>query len=382
MDKSALKEFDEIRPYEAEEMKQAFEDLLNDRQFQVVLKGFVPWLPKSIRNGLLRLAFTGVKTPLDFQKRFMKPIVKYIIRKHTDGCSFDDTLHSSLDERFTFVSNHRDIVLDSAFLDVMLVDSGYPTTVEIGIGDNLLIYPWIKRLVRMNKAFTVRRGLSLRETLAASQLMSRYIHYAVTQKKENIWIAQREGRAKDSNDRTQDAVLKMLAMGGDLKELNIVPLTISYEYDPCDYLKAQEFQQKRDNPSFKKSRQDDLDNMKTGIFGYKGRVVYRSAAPVNTWIDELAELPKTEYYKVLGERMDREIHRGYELFPCNYIALDELNGNSENAGHYTDADKQRFETYLAGQLAKIKIDNKDEAFLRERILTMYANPVRNKVNSE
>jgi hypothetical protein len=147
-------------------------------------------------------------------------------------------------------------------------------------------------------------------------------------------------------------------------------------------LKAQEFQQKRDNPSFKKSRQDDLDNMKTGIFGYKGRVVYRSAAPVNTWIDELAELPKTEYYKVLGERMDREIHRGYELFPCNYIALDELNGNSENAGHYTDADKQRFETYLAGQLAKIKIDNKDEAFLRERILTMYANPVRNKVNSE
>ena len=379
MDKSALKEFDEIRPYEAEEMKQAFEDLLNDRQFQVVLKGFVPWLPKSIRNGLLRLAFTGVKTPLDFQKRFMKPIVKYIIRKHTDGCSFDDTLHSSLDERFTFVSNHRDIVLDSAFLDVMLVDSGYPTTVEIGIGDNLLIYPWIKRLVRMNKAFTVRRGLSLRETLAASQLMSRYIHYAVTQKKENIWIAQREGRAKDSNDRTQDAVLKMLAMGGDLKELNIVPLTISYEYDPCDYLKAQEFQQKRDNPSFKKSRQDDLDNMKTGIFGYKGRVVYRPAAPINTWIDELADLPKTEYYKILGERMDREIHRGYELFPCNYIALDELNDNQENASHYTDADKQRFETYLAGQLAKIKIDNKDEAFLRERILTMYANPVKNKL---
>ena len=125
-------------------------------------------------------------------------------------------------------------MLDSAFLDVLLFDSGYPTTVEIGIGDNLLIYPWIKHLVRMNKAFTVRRGLSLRETLASSQLMSRYIHFAVTQKKENIWIAQREGRAKDSNDRTQDAVLKMLAMGGDLRELNIVPLTISYEYDPCD----------------------------------------------------------------------------------------------------------------------------------------------------
>ena len=373
-----MNEFDEIRPYEAEEMKQAFEDLLNDRQFQVVLKGFAPWLPKSVRNGLLRLAFTGVKTPLDFQKRFMKPVVNYIIRKHTDGCSFDDVKLRDYESRFTFVSNHRDIVLDSAFLDVKLVNAGYPTTVEIGIGDNLLIYPWIKRLVRMNKAFTVRRGLSLRETLAASQLMSRYIHYAVTQKKENIWIAQREGRAKDSDDRTQDAVLKMLAMGGDLKELNIVPLTISYEYDPCDYLKAQEFQQKRDNPAFKKSRQDDLDNMKTGILGYKGRVVYRAAAPINTWLSELDELPKTEYYKTVAERMDKEIHRGYELFPCNYIALDELNGHTDYATHYTAADKQHFEQYLSGQLAKIQLPDKDESFLRERILTMYANPVINK----
>ena len=375
-------EFAEIRPYEAEEMKQAFEELLNDRQFNVVMKGFVPWLPKSVRNGLLRLAFKGVKTPLDFQKRFMKPIVRYIIRKHTDGCSINDValrsnLTSQLDERFTFVSNHRDIVLDSAFLDVLLIDAGYPTTVEIGIGDNLLIYPWIKRLVRMNKAFTVRRGLSLRETLAASQLMSRYIHFAVTEKKENIWIAQREGRAKDSNDRTQEAVLKMLAMGGDLKELNIVPLTISYEYDPCDYLKAQEFQQKRDNPAFKKSRQDDLDNMKTGIFGYKGRVHYNCARPINTWIDELSDLPKADYFKALAERIDREIHQGYELFPCNYIALDELNGNQANSAHYTASDKLHFEQYLACQLAKVTLPNKDEAFLRERILTMYANPLIN-----
>lgn len=373
-------EFDEIRPYEAGEMKQAFNDLLNDRQFSTIMKGFAPWLPKGLRNGLLRLAFTGVKTPLDFQKRFMKPVVKWIIRKHTDGCTFEDLLlPTDKSLRYIFLSNHRDIVLDSAFLDVMLVNNGYPTTVEIGIGDNLLIYPWIKRLVRMNKAFTVRRGLTAHEMMRSSQLMSRYIHYAVTEKKENIWIAQREGRAKDSSDNTQDAVLKMLAMGGDLRELNICPLTISYEFDPCDYLKAQEFQQKRDNPSFKKSRQDDLDNMKTGIFGYKGRVVYRPAAPINTWIDELSDLSKTEWFKALAERMDREIHSGYELYPCNYIALDELNGDNANAAHYTDADKKRFEQYLAGQMAKILLPNKDEAFLRERMLTMYANPVRNKL---
>ena len=385
-----IKEFDEIRPYEAGEMQQAFHDLLNDRQFSLVLKGFAPWLPKALRNGLLKLAFTGIKTPLDFQKRFMKPVVKWIIRKHTDGCTFDDsklctldsklyTLNSKLNNRYTFVSNHRDIVLDSAFLDVMLVDAGHPTTVEIGIGDNLLIYPWIKRLVRMNKAFTVRRGLTAHEMMRSSQLMSRYIHYAVTQKKENIWIAQREGRAKDSSDQTQDAVLKMLAMGGDLRELNIVPLTISYEFDPCDYLKAQEMQQKRDNPAFKKSRQDDLDNMKTGIFGYKGRVHYHCAAPINTWIDELSDLPKKEFYETLSHRMDCQLHQHYRLYPCNYIALDMLENSkaSSDSSHYTVADVERFEKYLAGQLAKIELPNKDEAFLRERMLTMYANPLRN-----
>ncbi len=384
------KEFDEIRPYEPEEIQQAFNELLNDRQFSLVLKGFVPWLPKSLRNGLLRMAFFGVRTPLGFQKRFMKPLVKLIMRRHTDGCIFDDSQLSPrvsmADDRFTFVSNHRDIVLDSAFLDVMLFEAGYPTTVEIGIGDNLLIYPWIKRLVRMNKAFTVRRGLTPKETLRSSQLMSRYIHFAVSEKKENIWIAQREGRAKDSDDRTQDAVLKMLAMGAPetatalvdkLRDLNIVPLTISYEFDPCDYLKAQEFQQKRDHAGFKKSRQDDLDNMRIGIFGYKGHVVYRPAAPINTWIDELADIPRTEFYKALGERMDKEIHRNYHLYPCNYIALDELNGSSQYVDHYTVADKQRFENYLQSQMDKISLPEKDESFLRERMLTMYANPLAN-----
>ena len=405
MDTIALEAFDEIRPYESGEMKQAFEDLLADRLFSVMLKGFVPWLPKGMRNGLLRLAFTGVKTPLDFQKRFMKPVVKWIIRKHTDGCTFDDSALQTNQSptpnpspvgwgtkasptggglegaRYTFVSNHRDIVLDSAFLDVLLVDAGYPTTVEIGIGDNLLIYPWIKRLVRMNKAFTVRRGLTAHEMMRSSQLMSRYIHYAVTEKRENIWIAQREGRAKDSSDHTQDAVLKMLAMAGELSELNIVPLTISYEYDPCDYLKAQEFQQKRDNPAFKKSRQDDLDNMKTGIFGYKGRVHYCCASPVNTWLDELKNLPRKEFYTALSQRIDRELHQHYRLYPCNWIALDSLEGGTRYADHYTATDKERFEHYLQGQLAKIDIPNKDEAFLRERMLTMYANPVRNHLKA-
>ena len=386
-----MKDFDEIRPYETGEMRQAFEELLDDRQFNAVLKGFAPWLPKFLRKGLLRLAFTGVETPLQFQKRFMKPVVKYIIRKHTDGCTFDDSpLQRGNNNqtplpsggggggsRYTFLTNHRDIVLDSAFLDVLLIDNGYPTTVEIGIGDNLLIYPWIKRLVRMNKAFIVRRGLTPRAMLESSQLMSRYIHHAVTEKHENIWLAQREGRAKDSDDRTQEAVLKMLAMGGELSERNIVPLTISYEYDPCDYLKAQEFQQKRDNPSFKKSRQDDLDNMRTGIFGYKGRVHYHCAAPINTWIDELKDLPKNEFYAALAQRIDTELHRNYRLYPINYCAADLLSGKGEFIAHYTEKDRLNVEDYIAQQIAKITLPEKDVPFLRERILTMYANPLKN-----
>ncbi|MBR1687854.1 MAG: 1-acyl-sn-glycerol-3-phosphate acyltransferase [Prevotella sp.] len=387
-----LADFHEIRPYEAGEMKQAFDELLADRQFSLVMKGLAPWLPKTARNGLLRLAFTGVKTPLDFQKRFMKPVVKHIIRRHTDGCTFDDSAlrpsPSTIDPspRYTFVSNHRDIVLDSAFLDVMLVDKGYPTTVEIGIGDNLLIYPWIKRLVRMNKAFTVRRGLTPHEMLRSSQLMSRYIHYAVTQKQENIWIAQREGRAKDSDDRTQESVLKMLAMGAAddvkspadrLRPLNIVPLTISYEYDPCDYLKAQEMQQKRDNPAFKKSRQDDLDNMKTGIFGYKGRVHYCCSRPLNTWIDTIAQLPKQEFYAALAKGIDRDIHRGYRLFPGNYVALDETLETPLYADRYTAEEADTFHRYIDGQLAKVTLAHPDRDFLRHQMLLMYANPLRN-----
>lgn len=218
--------------------------------------------------------------------------------------------------------------------------------------------------------------------------MSRYMHYAITEKKENIWIAQREGRAKDSSDHTQDSVLKMLAYGGEgtivekLKELNIVPLTISYEYDPCDYLKAQEFQLKRDNPSWKKSKQDDLDNMKIGIFGYKGHVHYRTGTPVNQWIDELKDMPKTEIFKEIAERLDTAIHSNYMLYPGNFIAYDELNEGQLFNNRYSKHDKEVFEKYINGQIAKIKLSNPDIPFLRERILTMYANPVANKLQAK
>ena len=377
--------FDDIRPFDRGEMKFALNELLRDRHFNKMIGGFLP-LPKVVRNALFKLLFVGIKTPLDFQVRFMKPIVRHILRKHANKASFE---HDAICSKgnYSFISNHRDIVLDSAILSYLLHKSGFATTCEIAIGDNLLIYPWIKTLVRMNKAFIVRRSLKAKEMLESSRLMSSYIHYAVTQKKENLWIAQREGRAKDSSDQTQDSVLKMLAMGAELppveslRELNITPLTISYEYDPCDYLKAQEFQQRRDNASWKKSKQDDLDNMRIGIFGYKGHVHYHCASCINEWIDELAELPKQEFYRVLAERITTEIHRGYMLYPCNFIAYDELNGTKHFADRYSAADVKKFDEYLNGQIAKVSVANPDIPFLRGRILTMYANPVENKLKS-
>ena len=382
-----VNEFDEIRPYAAGEVKQAVESLLADRQFSHLLQGFVPWMPRWMRNGLFRLAFVGVNTPLQFQLRFIKPVLKHILRRCSTDHTFAYTGIAPGPERYTFISNHRDIVLDSAILDLMLHEHRFPTTCEIAIGDNLLIYPWIKTLVKLNKAFTVKRGLSPRELLESSQRMSRYMHHVIQEKHENIWIAQREGRAKDSSDQTQESLLKMFAMAGEgsivdrLKELHLVPLSISYEYDPCDYLKAQEFQMKRDNPAFKKTKQDDLDNMKTGIFGQKGRIHYEAMPCINTWLDEVAELPKTEIFGEIARRIDRQIHAGYRLYPGNYVAADLLDGTSAFSNQYTAEERNAFEKYLQSRIDLIHIENKDEAFLRERILTMYANPVINKMKS-
>lgn len=384
---ATLSDFDDIRPYSDGELHQALDDLLSDRQFRHLLKGFVPFLPMPVLCGLLRMSFVGLKTTFGFQKRFMAPLVAYVLKKYSEGCTFENHKSNTYDRRYIFVSNHRDIVLDSAILDYKLIKDGSPASCEIAIGDNLLIYPWIRCLVRLNKSFVVRRSLTPREMLKSSKHMSEYIHYAINEKRENVWLAQREGRAKDSDDRTQESVLKMLALGHEgtpaeaLKDVNIVPLTISYEYDPCDYLKAKEFQLKRDNKAYKKSRQDDLENMRVGIKGYKGRIFYRTAPCINTWLDELTDLQGQEFFQETARRMDRAIHANYEIFPNNYIAHDMLSGDEAFADRYSAEEKAKFESYLKAQLENIDIENKDDAFLMERMLTMYANPLRNHLKA-
>lgn len=376
-----LKQFDAIRPFEPEELPEVFERLIADEQFRSVIGVVFPNIPFEAIAQKMRQC----KTNLDFQVAFCYGFLKDLLSKASKGCDIDVS-NVDITRRYTFVSNHRDIVLDSALLDVLLIDAGFKTTCEIAIGDNLLAAPWIKDLVRVNKSFIVERSAGVREMLMSSKRMAEYMHYVIEKKNDNVWIAQREGRAKDSNDRTQPSILKMMAMGGTgniierLMQLHIVPLAISYEYDPCDFLKAMEFQLKRDVEGWKKTKQDDVISMRTGIMGYKGRIHYHAAPCIDDFLQTLdPNMPKGELFDTIAAHIDKQIHANYMLYPCNYIAADMLAGNDNLATNYTAEDKAAFEKYLESRLAMIDIPNKDEAFLRERILTMYANPAKNKL---
>ena len=380
MDKELLKPFDAIRPFEPEELPEVFERLLGNAQFAQV----VAYVFKDVPFDMLAQKMRACKTNLEFQVAFCYPFIKGLLQKASLGCDMNvDAI--DMEKRYTFVSNHRDIVLDSALLDVLLVDAGCKTTCEIAIGDNLLSLPWVKDLVRINKSFIVERSVSLRQMLLSSKRLSDYMHLVIAQKHDNVWIAQREGRAKDSNDRTQESIIKMMVMGGEgtlverLKGLHIVPLTISYEYDPCDFLKAQEFQLKRDIADWKKGPMDDVVSMQTGIMGYKGHIHYDAAPCIDAWLDTLdPDMPKADFFKAVATHIDEEVFRRYRLYPSNYVALDELEGTTAHADRYTAEQKAQFDGYIAQQMAKIQLPDKDEAFLRERLLTMYANPARNQ----
>lgn len=371
-----IHDYDDIRPFLPEELPAVFDRLIADPEFRNAIETVYKGVPYEHVTQMIRSS----KNSDEFQKICVYPVLKNLVDNASTGLTSDfSAISGDASRAYTFVSNHRDIVLDSALLCYALLHVNM-STVEIAIGDNLLIRPWIKDLVRVNKSFIVQRALTMRQMLMASAKMSSYMHYAINEKKENVWIAQREGRAKDSDDRTQESVLKMMVMGGEgsiierLKSLNIVPLAISYEYDPCDYLKAEEFQNKRDIEGFKKSKQDDLDNMKVGIFGYKGHIHYHAAPCINEWLDALdPDIPKTDIFRIVAEHIDEEIHRNYRLYPCNMAAADTLATGNRH---------EELEGYVAKKLSMVKLENPDMEYLRKQVLTMYANPAINKAAAD
>ena len=371
-------EYDEIRPDLPEELPQVFEELIADPEFQAAMGYAFQGMPFE----QIAAAMRASKTNLEFQKALVYPFIKGVIQKLSSGItmSYDNKEHMA---KSLCISNHRDIIMDSAFLCIVFVET-VGNTVEIAIGDNLLIRPWIKKLVRVNRSFIVQRSASIREMLASSKRLSSYIHHTITERNQPIWIAQREGRAKDSNDRTQEGLIKMFSMysGGDiidaLKVLNIAPTTISYEYDPCDYLKAKEFQQKRDNPEWKKSPMDDLINMKAGMFGYKGGIHYHIADCINEEIDAIdRSLGKNEKTAAVARIIDKHIHSNYKFWAINYYFYELLTGDTRFADKYTADEKAKLDAYLQGQIAKVDLPNRDDEFCRTKILEMYANPVIN-----
>lgn len=312
--------------------------------------------------------------------------MKQIIAKTTDGVSAVGIDNLKKEESYLFISNHRDIVLDAALLNIMFFDNDRNTS-EIAIGDNLLIYPWITDLVRLNKSFIVKRKVSIREMLATSKQLSEYIYDTINRRNQSIWLAQREGRSKDSDDRTQGSLLKMLTLYDRteplkaLQALNIVPLALSYEYDPCDYLKAKEFQQKRDNPEHVKSQSDDIENMRTGITGYKGKVVFSFGNPINEKLEETTDnAEKSDVLSFVSKSIDTEIFRSYYFFPINWVAYDMMMGTINHSDKYSDSDVENFNSYLDRQIDKIDLPNKDYNFLRGKIIEMYGNTVKNQLS--
>ena len=372
--------FDEIRPLNNNEVKATIEELLNTPKFEMAVKTAMP----TIDWDSFCIKMRSLRTKREFKTQMSALALKSIAANTASLLDYSREERIDRHAAYTFITNHRDIVLDAAFLNYVLHQAGAEMT-QVAIGDNLLIEPWIEKLVRLNNSFIVKRGVSIRQMLEVSKTLSAYIHYAIKELNESVWIAQREGRAKDSNDFTQEALLKMLVMGGEeatildnLIELNIEPMAISYEFDPCDFLKAKEYQQKRDNKEHKESPADDLVNMQTGIVGFKGHIHFCFGHPINEQLKQLdPSMEKAELYRTVAAIIDKEIHQNYMFFPINYIAYQRTFGDDRFADKYNEADIAAVDKYFEGQLAKIQLPNKDSEYLLSKMYEMYANPVKN-----
>ena len=380
-------EYKDIAPFDDEQFSQKMEKLVNDPGFENAIKYVLPG--SDFRE--LAATLRKIDNKEDFQKKVMLSILRRLEEGTTDGVTVSGLENIDLAQPRLYMSNHRDIVLDASFLGLVMIRHGLPAQ-EVALGDNLLIYEWIENLVRLNKGIIVKRNLRMTKALEAARQLCGYIHYCISQKKESVWIAQREGRAKDSSDVTQESVLKMLSLNGEsdniaarLMELHLTPVAISYEFDPNDYLKATEFLARRRDPQFKKSQKDDLRSMETGLLKHKGRVHFSICKEINPALEPLLDsTDKVEIIRHACAIIDKEIHSGYKIYPVNYYAYDKLEGTSEFAGEYTAEQAHSYEEYFNGQLDKVRLEDvtkEEREFMLEAMLKMYANPLRNQLKS-
>ncbi len=379
-------DFSDIAPYDDSEFHSRMEQLVKEPGFLHAVKYTMPEdaIPALVEE-LLK-----IDNKYDFQRQVMFPFLEMLANTTTSGISLGGVKYLNPSLSYTFITNHRDIVLDASFLNLAFLRKGIPTS-EVAIGNNLLIYDWITDLVRLNKSFIVKRNTGLREGLEAAKKLSAYIHYCILEKHESVWIAQREGRAKDSSDHTQDSLVKMLAIGGQgtfvdkVKEINLMPVCISYEYDPNDYLKAKEFLMKKRDADFKKSQRDDLFSMETGLMQFKGKVHFQLTPRINSKLDQIGDFPdNNSAARHVGCLIDQAIHRSYEIFSINYVAFDLLHSTKRFERKYTPAQKDEVLDYFNRQLDKVDLTDvttEEREFMWQMMLTMYANPLRNKLRA-
>lgn len=377
-------EFREMAPYNDSQFKEKIAALVKEEGFKHAVKFVMP----DVDYERFAQSLVNLESQDDFQRYVMGSFLEKLEKSTTDGISVSGIEECCLpNQSYTYISNHRDIVLDASFLNLCFIRHNMPIT-QVAIGNNLLIFDWIADLVKLNRSFIVKRDAKMTEALKAAKLLSAYIHYTIGTLHESVWIAQREGRAKDSNDLTQEGLIKMLSLSGEgsvkenLLAINLCPVSISYEYDPNDYLKVREFLLRRRNPAFKKSQRDDLFSMETGLLKYKGRVMFRLGKCINERLERFESDNRLEVIREACRIIDSSIHAGYEIYQGNYIAYDELNKTKDFADHYTAADMERFDAYIAKQLAKVDvpdITDEEKAFMRTMMLTMYANPLKNQL---
>ncbi|PXX96857.1 glycerol acyltransferase [Marinifilum breve] len=374
-------DFDDIRPYNDSEVVEVINRLLQEEAFIKFAQQLFPGFTKE----MIEKALSEVKSIKEFQGNFIIRLAQHIIDNTTKGITIDGLENLDPNESYLFISDHRDIILDSALLNVMMHHHGFETT-EIAIGSNLLIQPWIADLVKLNKSFVVNRNVTVRQMLESSKQLSNYINFALNTKKSSIWIAQREGRTKDGDDRTQQSLLKMLQMSGGkefcshFKNLRIVPVAISYEYEPCDAMKTLEVHLKETESGYQKTAKDDLRSMIRGMINEKGRVHFNIGKPISHMLDTIEDMDESkDKFKALADLIDYRIHKNYKLWPDNYIAYDIVNNSKEFLDKYTIEEKELFLKHMEKKIATIEDRAEDMERLHQIFFEIYANPVKNRL---
>ena len=372
-----MSKFDSIRPFYDAEINAAIQDTVNHPMMKALMDFTFPEVEDAVWKEQLR----KTHSIRDFQCNFIYHSLKKVLEKSSEGLTTSGFEALDKNTSYLFISNHRDIILDTSLLNACLFDHGLVMTAS-AIGDNLVKKSFMNTLAKMNRNFLVQRGLSPRELLQSSKLLSEYIGQLLMRENRSVWIAQREGRTKDGNDATHPGVLKMLAMGSDeenlmdyFKKIKIVPVSISYEYDPTDALKMPQLMAEANNEVYVKYKNEDFMTLLSGIMGQKKHIHIHVGKVLDTELDSIAaEFENSnKQIQALAQTIDESILKSYKLWPTNYIAYDILNKTNEHSHLYSENEKSLFERRL-----EMRIDNSNP-IMSQNFLAMYANPVVNKM---